>query len=473
MKATFEADFSNFRREAESAVTSLKAIEAESAQVNSVLGSMVGLAGQFAVGLFGTFGVEQVLSFTKALISQADALQKSADMTGLNVEALQRLQYVGDETSVSINDMTRAIDQMEKRLASGNNSVLDGLKRMHLTLDDLRGLSPEQQFYAVAEAMQHTTSQNDQMTAAMELFGSTGARVLPAIKHGFDDVKASSIGMSQDTVSALDQVGDALSHLARGAESYAATGLAKFFNAFTFGALSAQTAVEALATATANAFAKAPPLPTMPGATGAAPTISVGEARTAERELEKERLEANRELQKQLQINRHEMEEYAREEWAAFQIGQKLIADGNKLLDEQNAKMAKRLEMQTAFVASLILESQQAKEINTERNLGPAIPDRAAEAARQRDLELSRIESARERAPAFDFGPMIQKIWQDFDAAILQRAKGGTGAVPVGTTIQSQNINVNGVLDPRTINELAAAVGAAMMRQTGRQYPSA
>jgi hypothetical protein len=424
--------------------------------LSSMAGSVSSLAGAFGIA----FSVGTVVNFTRSLFDAADALQKQSDMTGISVEALQRLEFVGSETGVSMDTFTRAIDQMEKRLASGDKNALAALKAMHVSLDDIRTLSPEQRFYAIAAALKDVSTQGDQVNDAMALFGRGGAEALPAIKRGFDDVRDAAIGMSRDTVQALDDIGDRAGHAWQRFKGDAGNAFEFLFLGWSKAERDAKDYAKTIEDIYKQAVTRAPALPTLPGATGVAPGISASEERTLEREL----AEDLREQGKILAINKREMEEFLRNEYAAFEIGQRLIASGSKLLDEQNAKMEKRLELQTAFVASLIQENAQAKDVNIARNLGPGIADPAAAAAAKRDAELRRISDAQARAPGLDLSALIQKTWQDFDAMILGGARPGGAAA--GPPVQ---VNVSGVMDPRTISELTDAISTELMRRSGRR----
>jgi len=159
--------------------------------------------------------------------------------------------------------------------------------------------------------------------------------------------------------------------------------------------------------------------------------------------------------------NKRGMEDFERGLLREFDLELKVWTDGIRLTDQLNASMQKKLELQTAFVTQLTLERAQAVDANTARNLGPGVSDPAAVASARRDQALADIEAKRARAPDFDFGPIIQKIWQDFDEQILKR-----GAAAVAATPPVQ-VNVSGIMDPRTIDEITDAI----MRRSGRLWP--
>lgn len=165
-------------------------------------------------GLLGTFGiglsVGAVVGFGRALLDDADALVKMSDRTGITITGLQRLQTAGDDAGNTIEDMTGAVNQMQNRLDGGDASAVGALRRLGLSLSDIKQLTPDQQFIAISDALRQVEDPAKQVAIAMDLFGKQGATVLPTLKRGFDDVRDSAVGMSEDTARALDKMGDDL-----------------------------------------------------------------------------------------------------------------------------------------------------------------------------------------------------------------------------------------------------------------------
>lgn len=208
--------------------------------------SINGLLGGLGLGL----SVGAVVSFGKALLADADALTKMADKTGISVEGLQRMQIVGDDAGNTIDQMTGAVNQMQNRLAKGDDSALAALKKLGLEFEDIKHLNPENQFVAISDAIRKIQDPAQQVNIAMALFGKTGAEVLPSLKKGFDDVKDSAAVMSEETVRAFDEAGDTIARwwrVAKGVTAEATVGFVHLAEAgFTPAAYAAQTAVREL-----------------------------------------------------------------------------------------------------------------------------------------------------------------------------------------------------------------------------------
>lgn len=165
-----------------------------------------------ANAMLATFGaglsVGALVSFGKEVLNDADALVKMSDKTGVNIQALQQLQVVGDDAGNTIEEFTGAIGSMEDRLASGDKSALAALKKIGKPIEDIKNLDPANQFYEIAEGIRAVNDPAQQMAIAMDIGGKQMAAVLPSIKAGFQDIRHETVGWSAETAHTLDRLGD-------------------------------------------------------------------------------------------------------------------------------------------------------------------------------------------------------------------------------------------------------------------------
>lgn len=195
-------------------------------QMTSWLGAATPLLRSFGIVMGGV----ELVRFGRALLDDADALVKMHDKTGLSIEALQQFRAVGKDTGTTIDSITLAVNQMQNRLAGGDAPAVDALDRLGLSLTNLRRLSPEQQFRAIADAIRDVRDPAQQVQDAMALFGRSGAEILPAIKKGFEDVGLGAVSMSADAVRALDETGDAMGRLWQNTKSLIGEGVGSVLN---------------------------------------------------------------------------------------------------------------------------------------------------------------------------------------------------------------------------------------------------
>ena len=170
-----------------------------------------GVWGSALSTLAGTFGalslqrvIDEVVALGKAVFEDASQLENLQGRTGISVETLQRLREVGSETGVSLDAMATAVNRLQKNIGEGSSGTAGALAQLGLAFDDIKRMSPEDKFYAVSDALKQVEDEDQRVALGTQLLGKGFTDVLPAIKHGFDDVKDSAAGMSTSTVGALD-----------------------------------------------------------------------------------------------------------------------------------------------------------------------------------------------------------------------------------------------------------------------------
>lgn len=178
--------------------------------LNGLLGSLPG-GGALAVGglAAGAAAAGAAIGLAaKQALDYADSLTKMSDRTGIGIVALQRLEAVALASGNSLEDITGAVNQFQKRLVSGD---IDGpIRRLGLSVSELRAQKPDEQFIAIAKAIQTIKDPAEQTRVAMELFGRSGAQLLPSLKADVDKLADSTVKMSEESARALDDFGDAL-----------------------------------------------------------------------------------------------------------------------------------------------------------------------------------------------------------------------------------------------------------------------
>lgn len=175
--------------------------------IKGILNSLSPLAGAFGIA----FSATAIIGFGKEVLADADALVKMSDKTGEAIEPLQRLKYTAEQSGNSFEQITGAVTQMQNRLASGDGSAIGALKELGLTFDQLRGKSPGEQFKLIAAEVARIPDPMERTRVAIDLFGKTGAEVMPTILADFKALGDEAPVMSEKAVRAFDSIGDAAS----------------------------------------------------------------------------------------------------------------------------------------------------------------------------------------------------------------------------------------------------------------------
>jgi hypothetical protein len=93
--------------------------------------------------------------------------------------------------------------------ADGSDSAGDALGRLGLSIANLQGLAPEQQFSFIADRISRIQDPALRASAAMELFGQSGTQLLPMMQDGAKGIEqlreqARSLGLTVSTEAAKD-----------------------------------------------------------------------------------------------------------------------------------------------------------------------------------------------------------------------------------------------------------------------------
>ena len=136
-----------------------------------------------------------VRHFTKV----GDQLDKMSKRTGLSVEALSGLAFAARRSGTNIEDVEMAIKRMQRTVydfGRGLAETVDAFKALGLTLSDLAGLAPEDQFALIARRLAAVEDATTRAALAQILFGRAGTMILPMIQ-GYDALiaKARQLGL--------------------------------------------------------------------------------------------------------------------------------------------------------------------------------------------------------------------------------------------------------------------------------------
>ena len=148
--------------------------------------SVAGLVNPFTVGLgavaaFGA-GASAVASGLLNLEDRVETLGNTADKLGVSFEFIQTLEEAGNRSGVSIESVSSAFGKLQKTLAGADEeskAATAALGKLGVSFTDLENLSPEEQIRLVGEKLQGIDDPAKRTAAAMQIFGKSGADLLP------------------------------------------------------------------------------------------------------------------------------------------------------------------------------------------------------------------------------------------------------------------------------------------------------
>ena len=158
-------------------------------QVFSLRGALVSIA---AVGGFLRLAQES----TRA----ATALVELSDRSGFTVERLQTLGRVFEGDGVSADQFNRAIGRMNDVMNDARNGLSTArvaLSQINLEFSDLEGLSPEEQFEAIANGVANLATESERAGVVRDIFGARAEAFINVLQRGTDSIREQEAVLAQ------------------------------------------------------------------------------------------------------------------------------------------------------------------------------------------------------------------------------------------------------------------------------------
>jgi hypothetical protein len=152
-------------------------------KVGSALGSLgpAGLAAAASIGAVVTAvtaAFKISLDAAQAAAKYADNMAALADKTGLSSKALQAFEVAGKLGNASIESIASAVNKMQIAMVNGSTAF----GKLGLNIAELKKLAPEQQFQAVAKAIQNIEDPAERAAARVAVFGKAGSELAGTLK---------------------------------------------------------------------------------------------------------------------------------------------------------------------------------------------------------------------------------------------------------------------------------------------------
>jgi len=189
-----------FNRAADRAANELNGVGTQANRTDSELTQLnrsVSLLSRIEVGRLIIDGLQalsgvftRVSSQVTALVSNVtagvDSLNDLSSRTGIEVEALQKYSIAAKLAGVDTEAFGNAVQKLTVNIgkATPGDALDKALKGINLSLQELRALSPEQQFSEIGAAISELPTAADRAAAAVAIFGEQGAALAPLFREG-------------------------------------------------------------------------------------------------------------------------------------------------------------------------------------------------------------------------------------------------------------------------------------------------
>jgi len=133
-----------------------------------------------------TSAAQNVLTLAGNVSSSLDTLNDLSARTGIGVESLQGYALAAKMAGVDTEAFGSAVQKLAVTIgkATPGDALDKSLRQINLSVAELRGLAPEQQFAAIGSAISQLPTAADRAAAAVSLFGKQGAALAPLFREG-------------------------------------------------------------------------------------------------------------------------------------------------------------------------------------------------------------------------------------------------------------------------------------------------
>ena len=128
-----------------------------------------------------------MLAATASWAASGAELYRLSQRTGMSAEALSALNFAAEESGGSAEGMTAAVRKMNEALAEGergSGEMINAFGQLGLSVQQLKSMSPEQQFATMANKISQIKDPAQQTAFAMKLFGRGAMDLMPLLKQG-------------------------------------------------------------------------------------------------------------------------------------------------------------------------------------------------------------------------------------------------------------------------------------------------
>ncbi|MCX7805047.1 MAG: hypothetical protein N3A38_07630 [Planctomycetota bacterium] len=145
------------------------------ARLQTIGAAMAGLGGGIAAGLAGAL---------RSFADYGEQMDRMEAQTGMGQAALAGLRTLAEDLGVSFEAVPAGIRAMQVAIADGTKESAEAFARLGVSVSDLAGLTPEDQFAHLADAIARMADPAARTAAAVDIFGRSGAALIPVLQGG-------------------------------------------------------------------------------------------------------------------------------------------------------------------------------------------------------------------------------------------------------------------------------------------------
>jgi len=178
----------------------------------------------FAVGAMGaavTFGFVGAANKTSVFLDRIGKLSKATGISTDNLQGLAHAAELGGVSLSAIETSTRKMVMAIGEAEDGTATYTDVFDALNIKMSELKGLSMDEAFFRIGDAIAQVPEEMERSRRASELFGRAGQALIPLFQEGVSDAVSEAIDFLKiynslsdtEAVAAAEKYRDALANL--------------------------------------------------------------------------------------------------------------------------------------------------------------------------------------------------------------------------------------------------------------------
>lgn len=200
----------------------LQQVRAMGQQVDQGLGGIGTILGGLTGGILALgagISAAGLAAFAKSAIDAADNMRDLSQRTGASVETLSKFQQIAVQSGTDIDAvggaMVRLSRGMSEAAETGKGPAAEALRTLGISAVDASGklLGTDEVMLQVADRFQRMPDGAQKAALAVQLFGKSGAEMIPMLNEGRQAIESLDAAMSTAFAEKADEYNDSLAAL--------------------------------------------------------------------------------------------------------------------------------------------------------------------------------------------------------------------------------------------------------------------
>jgi hypothetical protein len=154
----------------------------------------VAIAAKIGIAAGAFYAAKRVIFDTaKEIASATDAIKSQAEIAGLDIETMQKLQYAAKMTGVTQDDLALSLKFLSRNMAEaaqGTGEAKSYFEAIGVTMEDLKSKSPYNVLLKIADAFSKTEDPINKQKYAQEMLGRVTEKMILFLNQGSAGIRA-------------------------------------------------------------------------------------------------------------------------------------------------------------------------------------------------------------------------------------------------------------------------------------------